>query len=142
MELAQALGANLTLQQFSLHGVTLSKQSQKAFEAMLTSDNFTLQQLSLVDLEDDVQSEIDKFLLLNTSGRRALLDDEHPAGRQEWVEALACVSHELDCLFYLLMRKASLCEAPSSESSRGEDARERRRCTDDQMAHGKRRKTR
>ena len=144
IDLAEALGANTTLQNLSLHGVPLSEASQRAFVTMVAQENFTLQSLSLVDMDDALQSEMDKYLLLNESGRKHLLNGSSTTSRFDWIEALAYVSHELDCIFYLLSKNPSLCDENGQDHNLRE-ANIKRRAEQDAISfdtEGKRRKTR
>jgi len=117
--MARALQVNQSLQHFVLHGRKLTMGSQKAFVEMMRK-NCTLERISLVELEDDIQAEMDMFTRLNRCGRKRLLqqlNNETPERRLDWIDTMSLVSNELDCLFYLLSIKPSLCELPTPSGS-------------------------
>ena len=118
--LANALQVNQTLQSFRMRG-SAKIQRKKVFASML-EHNYTLQYFSILndnasDGGSDEESEkdtanIQMYLKLNRNGRRDLLSPlTGPASsnHHQWVEAIATLRHDLNCLFYLLQTNPSLC---------------------------------
>ncbi|CAB9524605.1 expressed unknown protein [Seminavis robusta] len=101
--------SNRTLQELTMHGTRLCKSSQDAFVNTL-KDNYSLMKVSLLGLIDSLQKKIEMYCRLNRAGRRNLMETGRAAPRQRWVETLTQVAGDLDCLFYLLSTKPSLCD--------------------------------
>lgn len=113
-QVARALQDNETLKHFALYGAKLSEAGQASFVEMM-KQNYTLESLSLLELSDDKKNQIDMYALLNRCGRKELLGS---AGSGDWVESLAMVSDDLDCLFYLISTKPSLCDLESDNDAK------------------------
>ena len=67
-------------------------------------DNSTLT-FGCLELEDPL---IDMFDNLNRAGRARVIDNKD-ATEKDWVEVLEASDGDLDCLFYFLREKPSLC---------------------------------
>ncbi|CAB9517313.1 expressed unknown protein [Seminavis robusta] len=81
-------------------GTKLTHQGYASLVTML-QHNLRLQKVLLDTTNKSLQWQIEFLCYLNKCGtRRALLDS--PANASVWLNALACHSHDLDSLFYLL----------------------------------------
>lgn len=82
------------------------KPVRDSFRTVLQS-NYRLETLHLFNAHN-LQNEISFYTKLNRYGR-SLLMLEHHGSRKEWVETLAEVSDDVDCLFYFLGVNPLLC---------------------------------
>ena len=115
-QLALALKGNQNLKHFAIYGTKLSHSTQTAFVEMI-KQNYTLESLSLLELRDDLQEEMKIYIRLNKCGRASLLGSS-TVSKCQWVDTMSLVADELDCLFYLLGTKPSLCELNEDENVR------------------------
>lgn len=114
-EIAHALRSNQSLKTFPLQGTRLTIPVQNTFLDMLRQ-NYTLNIISLLDLTSELENEMDMYTLLNRSGRGRLFIEG--SSRREWIDTMAIVSEDLDCLFYLLSTRSSLCDIESGSRKR------------------------
>jgi hypothetical protein len=116
LPIAQALQmSNRSLRTLILHGTRLCKTSQDAFVETMR-DNYSLMAVDLLGLSDSLKAKIDTFTLLNRCGRQRLMQREGTNPRQ-WIDVMAQVAENLDCLFCLLSTKASLCDLVENSES-------------------------
>jgi hypothetical protein len=109
LPIAQALQmSNRSLRNLFLHGTRLCKSSQEAFVETMRH-NYSLLSVDLLGLGDSVKAKIDTFTLLNRCGRLSLMLSGG-TNRGRWIDVMAQVAGDLDCMFYLLSTKPSLCD--------------------------------
>ena len=119
--IADGLGRNQSLQSFRLRGSTnISGQYKQVFANMLRR-NYTLCYFSILkprlihiqrrneESDDAAEELIQMYLKLNRHGRRELLQSENFNNKERWVNALAELKADLNCLFYLLSTSPLLC---------------------------------
>ena len=115
-EIGNALKANTSLKTLAMHGPRLSHQSQTTFVDVLR-ENYSLQTLSLVALHSDLRDEVEMYTQLNRCGRAKLF--RQGTSNQEWIHTMTLVSDNLNCIFYLLSKRPSLCDVGDSKRKRG-----------------------
>lgn len=107
--IAKALQFNDTLEVLELHGRS-EKWPEEAFAFLETMQtNYSLKRLKLFSDNSFVKPGIDFYLKLNYAGRGKLLRNANST-KEQWVQALVDVRHDLSCVFYFLSTNPLLVE--------------------------------
>lgn len=99
--LAHALQVNNTLSCLELHGLNdVSTSTEYAFQNMMKT-NYTITKLKLFNTETYSKLTINFYLKLNKVGRNKLLGTTN-VSKDEWINVLSQVRHDLSCIFYFI----------------------------------------
>jgi hypothetical protein len=116
-KVVDALKANQTLSRFHNYGAKKVPVPSEIHEAQLDmlERNFQLVYLVLFK-EDDDQTKKNMYLKLNAQSRKRLFQAD-AASKADWMDVLAMIRDDLDCLFYYLTINPALCKLNEPRST-------------------------
>lgn len=107
--LAVGLKENKSITRFELTGAkhnSMSKKSQQDFVDLMEK-NGTIERMEINFTDRQLRKKAQYYLKLNQTGKRNLMNDP-AANKEELVDALAYVGHDLDCLHHFIQAQPSV----------------------------------